>query len=79
MFFAGLLLRLSRIKRSQDISMGKFGPTALNFYYVFFLLLVRFLGTPCKQCSFWKTYSILGLVCVCVREFVRVLGFVRAT
>ena len=25
---------LSRIKRSQDISMGKFGPTALNFGYV---------------------------------------------
>ena len=34
------LLRLSRIKHSQVISIGKFGPTALNFGKDFFLLLV---------------------------------------
>ena len=28
-YFARFLLRLSRIKCTQDISMGKFGPTAL--------------------------------------------------
>ena len=45
MFFAGLLLRLSRIKRSQDISMGKFGPTALNFGKDFFpVFQALFLG-----------------------------------
>ena len=32
-FFSRFLLRLSWIKRSQDILMGKFGPTALNFGY----------------------------------------------
>ena len=45
MFFARFLLRLSRIKRSQDILMGQFGPTALNFCYYFYLL-VLFLGHP---------------------------------
>ena len=33
---ARFLLRLRRIKRLQDISMGKFGPIALNFGYDFF-------------------------------------------
>ena len=42
MFFAGFLLRLSRIKRSQDILMGKFGPTALNFGYDFFSISTFF-------------------------------------
>ena len=45
MFFARFLLRLSRIKRSQDILMGQFSPTALNFCYYFYLL-VLFLGHP---------------------------------
>ena len=35
-FLARFLLRLSRIKLSQDISTGKFGPTALNFGYGLF-------------------------------------------
>ena len=39
-----LLVLLSRIKRSQDILMGKFGSTALNFGNVFFLL-IPFFGT----------------------------------
>ena len=30
-FFGRSLLKLSRIKRSQVMSMGKFGPAALNF------------------------------------------------
>ena len=38
------LLRLSRIKRSQVMSMVKFSPTALNFGYDFVLL--HFLGHP---------------------------------
>ena len=44
-YFARFLLRLCRIKCTQDISMGKFGPTALNFGYDFFPL-VRFFETP---------------------------------
>ena len=40
MFFARFLLRLSRLKRSQDILMGQFGPTALNFCYYFYLLVL---------------------------------------
>ena len=37
-FFGRFLLRLSRIKSSQHISVGKSGPTALNFGYDFFFL-----------------------------------------
>ena len=33
-FFGQFLPRLSRIKRSEDILMGKFGPTALNFFRI---------------------------------------------
>ena len=40
-------LRLSRIKRSQVMSMVKFSPTALNFGYDF-ALLVHFFETPGK-------------------------------
>ena len=36
------LLRLSRIKRSQVMSMVKFGPTTLNFGYDFVLLVHLF-------------------------------------
>lgn len=36
MLFGRFLLRLSKIKRSQVMSMGKFDPTALNFGYDFF-------------------------------------------
>ena len=45
-FFGRFLLRLSRIKRPQVMSMVKFSPTALNFGYDF-VLLVHFFGTPC--------------------------------
>ena len=40
------LLRLSRIKRPQVISMVKFSPIALNFGNEF-VLFVHFFGTPC--------------------------------
>ena len=45
MFSARFLVRLCRIKQSQNISMKKFGPTALNFGYDSFPV-VRFFGTP---------------------------------
>ena len=38
------LLRLSRIKHSQVISMGKFGPTALSFGKDFFSVSYFILG-----------------------------------
>ena len=41
-------LRLSRIKRSQVMSIVKFSPTALNFGYDF-ALLVHFLRHQVKQ------------------------------
>ena len=41
-------LRLSRIKRSQVMSMGKFGPTAPNFFGLRQHLLLSFSGTPCR-------------------------------
>ena len=44
-FFGRFLLRLSRIKRPQVMSMVKFSPIALNFGYDF-VLLVHFLGHP---------------------------------
>ena len=47
MRFACFLLRLRRIKRSQDISMGKFGAIALNFGYAF--SINTFFGTPCSN------------------------------
>ena len=37
---APLSLRISRIRHSQDISMGEFSPTILNFGYDFFVLLL---------------------------------------
>ena len=43
--FCRFLLRLSRIKPPQVISMAKFGPTALHFGYDF-VLLMHFLGHP---------------------------------
>ena len=58
MFFAGFLLRLSRIKRSQDILMGKFGPTALNFGYDFFSISTFFFVSHNLFCL---TQSILSL------------------
>ena len=39
------LLRLGRIKHSQVIWMGKFGPTALDFGKDFFLLVTLFWDT----------------------------------
>ena len=45
MFFARFLLRLSKIKRSQDILMSKFGPKAQHFGHDFFPL-VTFLENP---------------------------------
>ena len=45
MFTGRFLLRQSRIKCSQVMSMGKFGPTALNFGQDLFLLFT-FLGHP---------------------------------
>ena len=42
MSVSGLGLRLSRIKRSQVMSMVKFGPTTLNFGYDFVLLVHLF-------------------------------------
>ena len=42
-FFGRFLLRLSRIKRPQVMSMVKFSPIALNFRYDF-VLLVHFWG-----------------------------------
>ena len=47
-FFGRFLLRLSKIKRPQVMSMVKFSPTALNFGYDF-VLLVRFFGTPYRS------------------------------
>ena len=44
-FFGRFLLRLNRIKRSQVISMGKFGLTAPYLGFDFFLL-ITFLGHP---------------------------------
>ena len=44
-FFCRFLLRLSRIKPPQVMSMAKFGPTALHFGYDF-VLLMHFLGHP---------------------------------
>ena len=44
-FLGRFLLRLSRIKRPQVMSMVKFSPIALNFGYDF-VLLVHFLGHP---------------------------------
>ena len=41
-FFGRFLLRLSRIKRPQVMSMVKFGPTTLNFGYDFVLLVHLF-------------------------------------
>ena len=43
--FCRFLLRLSRIKPPQVMSMAKFGPTALHFGYDF-VLLMHFLGHP---------------------------------
>ena len=48
MFFAGFLLRLSRLKRSQDILVGQFGPTTLNFCYYFYLIVL-----------FWDTQQMI--------------------
>ena len=45
-FFGRFLLRLSRIKRPQVMSMVKFSPIALNLGYDF-VLLVHFFGTLC--------------------------------
>ena len=47
-FFGRFLLRLSRIKRPQVMSMVKLSPIALNFGYDF-VLLVHFFGTPCTS------------------------------
>ena len=45
--FCPFLLRLSRIKPSQVMYMVKFGPTVLNFGYVFSSSISTFFGTPC--------------------------------
>ena len=45
-FFGRFLLRLSRIKRLQVMSMVKFSPTALNFGYD---SISTFFGTPCRS------------------------------
>ena len=47
-FFGRFLLRLSKIKRPQVMSMVKFSPITLNFRYDF-VLFVIFFGTPCKS------------------------------
>ena len=49
MFFGRFLLRLSRIKRSQVMFMGKFGPTALNLCSKEFFSISQF---------FWDTLKI---------------------
>ena len=60
-FFGRFLLRLSRIKGPQVMSMVKFSPIALNFSYDI-VLLVHFFVTPCTYLPFrptlnsWKTH-----------------------
>ena len=50
-FWCFFLLRLSRIKSTQAMSIVKFSPTALNFCYDF-VLLVHFLGHPVYEYFF---------------------------
>ena len=52
-FFGRFLLRLSKIKRPQVMSMVKFSPTALIFGYDF-VPLVNFLGFPVYQGLFFS-------------------------
>ena len=72
-FFGRFLLRLSRIKRPQVMSMVKFSPIALNFGCDF-VLLVLFLGHPvCVFFSVWvcvlgKCVCVWGSVCVYIWE-----------
>ena len=47
-FFGHFLIRLSRIKRPQIMSMIKFSPIALNFGYDF-VLSIHFLGHPVDE------------------------------
>ena len=55
--FGRFVLRLSRIKRLQVMSMGKIGPTALNFVYDF-VLSVHFFGTPYTNYYLFKDLSL---------------------
>ena len=63
-FFGHFLLRLSRIKRPQVMSMPKFSPTALNVDYDF-VLLVHFFGTPHmynEHCTYFATLVIFNFM-----------------
>ena len=74
MFFGRFLLRLNRIKRSQVMSMEKFGPAAPNFGCDFFVN--HFFRTPyrCANCGFNIEQKLVIPVdtdysmCVCLDE-----------
>ena len=66
-FFGRFLLRLSRIKRPQVMSMVKFSPIALNFGYDF-VLLVHFFGTRCTNSIFY--FSIKRRLVVVIHSFI---------
>ena len=55
-FFGRFLLRLSRLKRPQVMSMVKFSSTALNLVMILFYKYIYF-GTPC-------TITLKSVICI---------------
>ena len=60
-FFGRFLLRLSRIKGPQVISMVKFSPIALNFSYDF-VLYVHFFGDTLYTIYYTSTIGRMYIV-----------------